>query len=84
MNPEPIGREPSGDDEIVFRTLAAPGLEEDDVFAAMDVLPASGRLWGDGMPSAFPSEQQPWDTDTERRRRHAEMMTKWSSPDAVA
>jgi hypothetical protein len=81
VSSDPARRDASGDDEIVFRTLAAPGLDEDDLFAAMYGLPGTGVLWGEGLPSAFPPDDQPWDDDAERRRRHEAMLTKWSPPD---
>jgi hypothetical protein len=70
------------DDEVVFRTLAAPGLDEDDLFAALHGLPGTGVLWGDGMPNAFPPADPPWDAEAERRRRHAQLMEKWGTPEA--
>ena len=69
-----------GDDDVVFRTLAAPGLEEDDLFAALGDLPGAGALWGEGLPSAFPANDAEWGTDVERRRRHEELLRKWSPP----
>lgn len=65
------------DDDVVFRTLAAPGLEEDDLFAAMYGLPGSGLLWGEGLPSSFPPAEPPWDAVAERRRRHEGLLEKW-------
>ena len=72
------------DDEVVFRTLAAPGLEEDDLFAAMYGLPGSGVLWGDGLPSAFTPPDSPWDPGEERRRRHEELLRKWRPAPAAS
>jgi hypothetical protein len=66
----------------VFRTLAAPGLEEDDLFAAMYGLPGDGVLWGDGVTSAFDPVDATWDEETERRRRHELLLAKWR-PDPV-
>lgn len=77
MNPEPVDRGAPEDDEIVFRTLAAPGLDEDELFAAMYGLPGAGVLWGDGMPSAFAPAEEAWDADVARRRRHDELLRKW-------
>lgn len=73
-------------DEQLFRTLAAPGLDEDDLFAAMHGLPGRGALWGDaGQPPAraFPpaQDQARWDPAGERRRRHVEMLRKWRVAD---
>lgn len=68
------------DDELVFRTLAAPGLEEDDLFAAMIGLPGAGLLWGDGRPTAFAPAEEGWDAEAERRRRHEALLRKWSPP----
>lgn len=69
---------PYKDDDVVFRTLAAPGLDEDDLFAAMSGMPGAGVLWGDGLPSAFPPAEQAWDAEAERRRRHEEVLRKWN------
>ncbi len=69
------------DDEVVFRTLAAPGLEEDDLFAAMYGLPGTGVLWGDGRPPAFAPAEEAWDAETERRCRHEALLRKWSPSD---
>ena len=70
-----------GDDDVVFRTLAAPGLEEDDLFAARSGLPAIGALWGEGLPSPFPAGEAESDDESERRRRHEELLRKWSPSD---
>ena len=69
-----------GDDDVVFRTLAAPGLEEDDLFAVRSGLPA-GALWGEGLPSPFPPAEVEPDEESERRRRHEELLRKWSPSD---
>jgi len=60
-----------------FRTLAAPGLEEDDVFAALYGLPGDGGMWGEGMPDAFAPVDPPWDEDRERTRRLDETLNRW-------
>jgi hypothetical protein len=71
---------PRPDDEIVFRTLAAPGLEEDDLFAARSALPQDGALWGEGAPSTFPPvEPDEPDAEAARRQRHDELLRKWAS-----
>jgi hypothetical protein len=64
------------DEETVFRSLAAPGLEEDDLFIALHGLPVPGPFWGDGWP-AQPRTDGPWDEEAERRRRHEELLEKW-------
>jgi hypothetical protein len=67
------------DEEIVFRSLAAPGLEEDDLFIALNGLPTPGSFWGDGWtPSPGRSGDGPWDQEAERRRRHEEMLRRWA------
>lgn len=63
------------DEEAVFRSLAAPGLDEDDLYAAMHGLP--GALWGDGRPWAPRPVEGPWDAESERRRRHDELLRRW-------
>ena len=68
------------DDDVVFRTLAAPGLEEDDLFAVRSGLPAIGALWGEGLPSTFPPGEVESDDASERRRRHEDLLRKWSLP----
>lgn len=64
------------DEETVFRSLAAPGLKEDDLFIALHGLPVPGPFWGDGWP-AQPRTEGPWDEAAERRRRHEELLEKW-------
>ena len=63
-------------DAIVFRTLAAPGLDEDDVVAAMSGLSGPGGCWGDGMPQPVASPRLQ-DTGSERQRRHDEILKRW-------
>jgi hypothetical protein len=60
----------------MFRTLAAPGLEEDDLFAVRS-RPAIGAFWGEGLPSTFPPGEVEPDDESERRRRHDEILRKW-------
>lgn len=60
-----------------FRSLHAPGLEEDDVFAALLGLPVPGAFWGEGWPAARPDPDRPWDEAAERRRRHEQLLAKW-------
>lgn len=66
------------DEEIpVFRSLAAPGLEEDDLFVAMQGLPVPSPFWGEGWPALRRDDDRPWCEDEERRRRHEELLRKW-------
>lgn len=69
-----IGPDP---DDTVFRSLAAPGLEEDDLFAAMSGLPVPGPFWGDGWLEAAHRGDGPWNEESERRRRHERLLDKW-------
>lgn len=68
-----------GREEVSWRSLAAPGLDEDDLFAAAHGLPGAGALWGDGLPVVVaPGDpDRPWDEATERRRRHDRLLRKW-------
>ena len=68
--------------ELVFRSLAAPGLDEDDLFAAMQGLPGRGAFWGEGRPAAFGPPERGWDPAHERRRRHEALLRKWGAPPA--
>lgn len=63
-------------EEPVFRSLHAPGLEEDDLFIALQGLPVPGPYWGDGWPSQ-PAHDGSWDEEAERRRRHERLLDKW-------
>lgn len=65
------------DEETVFRSLAAPGLEEDDLFIALQGLPVPGPFWGDGWPAPRRADDGPWDEACERRRRHEELLRRW-------
>jgi hypothetical protein len=69
----------SGSDprDVPFRSLAAPGLEEDDLFVALRGLPVPGLFWGEGRPWARDADDRPWDEEAERRRRHEELLRKW-------
>lgn len=69
---------PEAPDDLGFRSLAAPGLDEDDLYAAMVGIPGE-LLWGAGRPNAFapdPATSAPT-PDEERRRRHREILDKW-------
>ena len=64
-------------EDLGFRTLAAPGLDEDDIFAAIYGLPGTGALWGASMPSAFTPTGAPWEQSDERERRHRDVLERW-------
>lgn len=66
------------DEETVFRSLAAPGLEEDDLFIALHGLPVPGSFWGDGWPAQPRTHDGPWDEAAERRKRHEETLRRWA------
>jgi hypothetical protein len=66
-------------EEILFRTLSAPGLDEDDLFAVLCGLPGAGALWGEGRPPPAVIGEPSWDESAERRRRHEALMRKWSA-----
>jgi len=62
--------------DLVFRSAAAPGLDEDDLFAAMLGLPGDGVLWGQALPPV-PPDGDGWDEERERRRRHDDVLRRW-------
>jgi hypothetical protein len=62
--------------DVTFRSASAPGLDEDDLFAAILGLPGTGALWGDGRPAPT-SDDLPWDEERERRQRHEETLRRW-------
>lgn len=64
-------------DDMAFRSLAAPGLDEDDLFAALHGIPGA-LLWGEGRPSAFTPAEEEWSPEAERRRRHADLLRRWA------
>jgi hypothetical protein len=66
-------------DDVTFRSLAAPGLDEDDLFVALHGLPVPGLFWGEGRPWAQPDDDGPWCEEAERRRRHEELLRKWEN-----
>jgi hypothetical protein len=66
--------------DVIFRSLAAPGLDEDDLFAAAHGLPGGGALWGDGRPGPVVADDAAWDEGRERRRRHEALQRKWGPP----
>ena len=71
------------DPEMQYRTLAAPGLDEDDVFAALMGLPGD-VLWGDGHPPyPFPRQElvQEWSEESDRERRRREILERWKPVD---
>ncbi|MGI9539773.1 MAG: hypothetical protein ACR2N6_06465 [Miltoncostaeaceae bacterium] len=68
-------------EEPDFRTLAAPGLDEDELYAALQGLPGRGALWGEGRSQVFPPAERHWDTDGERHKRHREVLERWPKLD---
>lgn len=68
----------SDDDELLFRCISAPGLEEDDLYAAME--PEGGRrgLWSDRLrrPARLGDSHERTDAQW-RRDRHRELLDKW-------
>lgn len=69
------------DPDLTFRSLAAPGLEEDDIFAALLGLPGRGAFWGDAHPSPYGTSSDEWSEDDEHRRRREEILRRWDPPD---
>ncbi|MDX6556158.1 MAG: hypothetical protein QOD86_2353 [Miltoncostaeaceae bacterium] len=74
MSADPGRRLPPED--LGFRSLAAPGLDEDDLLAAIYGPPGSGVLWGDGRPPALGPDGLRG-ADDERRRRHEALLERW-------
>lgn len=64
-------------DDVVFRSLAAPGLDEDDLFVALHGLPVRGSVWGEARGWTPAPVDPAWDEAAERRRRHRELMARW-------
>lgn len=65
------------DPDLVFRSLAAPGMEEDEIFAALLGLPGRGAFWGDAHPSPYAPATDEWTEDDENRRRREEILRRW-------
>jgi hypothetical protein len=65
--------------DLSFRSASAPGLDEDDLFAAILGLPGTGALWGDGRPAPR-CDDGAWDEERERRQRHEQILRRWDSP----
>ena len=63
-------------DEAAFRSLAAPGLDEDDLFLAMQGPPGPRSLLGRRAAPGRP-DTEGWCQESERRRRHEELLRKW-------
>ena len=64
-------------EDLEWKSLAAPGLDEDDIFAAILGLPGTGAFWGDGRPSPYSASEPEWSEDDDRRRRREEILRKW-------
>ena len=67
-------------EDLDFRSLSAPGLDEDDLFAAMAGIPGE-LLWGEGRPSAFAPAEPPHNPEVERRRRHDDLLRRYPKVD---
>jgi len=64
-------------DDLQWKSLAVPGLDEDDIFAAILGLPGTGAFWGDGRPSPYAPSEPEWTEEDERRRRREDILRKW-------
>ncbi len=60
----------------MFRSAAAPGLDEDDLQAALDGGAPPDAVWGDGRTWPVPDPDR-WSDDAERRARHARVLRRW-------
>jgi hypothetical protein len=69
--------------EVAFRTLAAPGLDEDDLFVVVAGHAGPAALWGEGRAAGFAPPEPRWDPQDERRRRHEALLRKWEAPPGV-
>jgi hypothetical protein len=81
------GRPGGGDpgrlpDDLDFRTAAAPGVDEDELFIALMCGSALGAVWGDGRPWPAYGPDPPWSQDRERRRRHERLLERWEPLEA--
>jgi hypothetical protein len=79
MSTEPDRDQP----DLLWRSLAAPGLDEDDIFAALLGLPGTGAFWGDGRPSPFRGTEAEWSEEEENRRRREEILRRWDPEEGV-
>ncbi len=68
---------PGPDPAMAFRSLAAPGLEEDDLVAARYGASRPDAIWGDGRPSPFPACGGESADDDANRRRREEILRRW-------
>ena len=64
-------------EDLEWKSLAVPGLDEDDIFAAMLGLPGTGAFWGDGRPSPYAPSEPEWSEEDDRRRRREDILRKW-------
>ena len=64
-------------DDVTESAPTEPGLDEDDIFAAILGLPGTGAFWG-SVPASPPAGQEPeWSEEADRRRRREEILRKW-------
>lgn len=64
-------------EDQAFRTLSAPDMDEDDLFAALLGVPGTGAFWGRGRTEPPVGGPERWTPEEERRRRHEDLLRKW-------
>ena len=64
-------------DDVTESAPTEPGIDEDDIFAAILGLPGTGAFWG-SVPSSAAAQQEPeWSEEADRQRRREEILRKW-------
>jgi hypothetical protein len=64
-------------DDVTESAPTEPGIDEDDIFAAILGLPGTGAFWG-SVPSSASAQQEPeWSEEADRQRRREEILRKW-------
>lgn len=64
-------------DDVTESAPTAPGLDEDDIFAAILGLPGTGAFWGSVPASASVQQEPEWSEEADRQRRREEILRKW-------
>ena len=66
-------------DDVTESAPTEPGIDEDDIFAAILGLPGTGAFWGSVPSSGSASAQQEpeWSEEADRQRRREEILRKW-------